>query len=811
MVAVTGAAVAPVFTCADEKRRQKVRESTTHNGIDYLEVDPDDQRRLAVHFLHPLPGQTGGIPATPALDRSHVVVEGGERVTAIGVTGVEASGSVLTVSVDRAGDFSSYTLRLVSRATPAEPPDGFDPVLAMVRFSFKVGCLSAFDCRPRPDEPPPSPAPPVLDYLAKDYEGFRRLMLDRLGTLLPTWTDRSPADGLVNLVELFAHIGDQLSYFQDAVATEAYLGTARSRISARRHARLLDHHVHDGTNARAWIAIDVKPDTTSNGQEVKAGTPVLLGRREDAKTLSRAQAEALGDVITFETMHPLTLVAARSRIAIHTWSADSYCLPAGCTSATLVDAGFVLAAGDVLIFEETAGRETGLEADADPAHRHAVRLIEARRRFDPLEQVQGSVGGRPVYDVRWHHADALPFPLWVKDASSPGAGEQALAVARGNVVLADHGRGVTGRKLPPVPDRGRYRPVLPDAPLSNAEPYVHDKARTRPASDVFRRSPDTALPQVWLTDELGHPWRAQLDLLGSDRFDRDLVVETERDETARLRFGDDVHGMRPLKGTTLTASFRIGNGPEGNVGHGTLRRLVWDREGIEDVTNPLPARGGTRPESMAEIKEFAPQSFRVQQRAVTEADWEEVARRHPEVQNAKARFRWTGSWYTVFLTLDRRDDAPVTGDPAFLAELSAHLRRFRIAGYDLEVTGPQPVALDLELSVCVKPGYFAREVERELLDVFGPRRLADGTGGFFAPDRFTFGQPLYVSEIHRAAMSVAGVAFVTVTRFQRFGRVSAGERDRGLLAVGDLEVIRLDNDPSRPERGQLRIVTEGGL
>ncbi|MFE4254278.1 putative baseplate assembly protein [Streptomyces sp. NPDC056910] len=809
MVPVTNAAVAPVFTCADEKRRQRVRESTTHNGIDYVEVDPDDQRRLSVHFLHPLPGQTGGIPATPALDRTHVIVEGGERVTAIGVTGVVSSGSVLTVTVDRAGDFSSYTLRLVSRSTPAEPPRGFDPALATVRFSFKVDCLSAFDCRPRPDEPLPPPPPPVLDYLAKDFEGFRRLMLDRLGTLLPTWTDRSPADGLVTLVELFAHIGDQLSYFQDAVATEAYLGTARSRISARRHARLLDHHVHDGTNARAWIAIDLAPKTAStpnasDGQVVKAGTPVLLGRREDSKTISREEAEALGDVITFETMHPLTLVAARSRIDIHTWSADTYCLPAGSTGAALVDSGFVLVPGDVLLFEETAGRETGLEADADPAHRHAVRLVEARRLHDPVEDTC-------VYDVRWHHADALPFPLWVKDATTPGARASALAVARGNVVLADHGRCVEGRKLPPVPGLGRYRPVLPDAPVSNAEPYVDEKARTRPASDAFRRTPDAAVPQVWLTDELGHPWRARLDLLGSDRFDRDLVVETERDETAQLRFGDDVHGMRPLPGTSLTASFRIGNGPEGNVGRDTLRRLVWDCEGIEDVTNPLPARGGTRLESMAEIKEFAPQSFRVQQRAVTEADWEEVARRHPEVQNAKARFRWTGSWYTVFLTIDRRDDAPVTDDPAFLAELRSHLQRFRIAGYDLEVTGPEPVPLELELSVCVKPGYFAREVEREMLDAFGSRRRPDGTGGFFSPDRFTFGQPLYVSEVHRAAMSVAGVAFVTVDRLHRFGRVPAGERDRGLLAVGDLEVIRLDNDPSRPERGRLRILTEGGL
>ena len=43
------------------------------------------------------------------------------------------------------------------------------------------------------------------------------------------------------LVEALAYTADQLSYQQDAVATEAYLGTARRRVSIRRHARLMDY------------------------------------------------------------------------------------------------------------------------------------------------------------------------------------------------------------------------------------------------------------------------------------------------------------------------------------------------------------------------------------------------------------------------------------------------------------------------------------------------------------------------------------------------------------------------------------------
>jgi len=76
-------------------------------------------------------------------------------------------------------------------------------------------------------------------------------------------------------------------------------------------------------------------------------------------------------------------------------------------------------------------------------------------------------------------------------------------------------------------------------------------------------------------------------------------------------------------------------------------------DGIERVRNPLPAWGGLPAQSLEEARQYAPQAFRRQERAVTEADYGEVAERHPEVQRAVATFRWTGSWNTVFLNVDR--------------------------------------------------------------------------------------------------------------------------------------------------------------
>ena len=145
----------------------------------------------------------------------------------------------------------------------------------------------------------------AIDYLAKDYASFRRLMLDRLSVLVPDWRERNPADSWSTLVELLAYAGDHLSYFQDAVATEAYLGTARRRISVRRHARLVDYAMHEGCNARAWVYCRrSKADgrlrrghdaADRPARSSAAGGPAGLERLLAAEALARERAAGLRD------------------------------------------------------------------------------------------------------------------------------------------------------------------------------------------------------------------------------------------------------------------------------------------------------------------------------------------------------------------------------------------------------------------------------------------------------------------------------------------------------------------------------------
>jgi hypothetical protein len=620
------------------------------------------------------------------------------------------------------------------------------------------------------------------------------MLLDRLSLLLPRGDDRNPADIGVMLVELLAYVGDHLASAQDSVAAEAYLGTARRRVSVARHARLLDYRMHDGAAARTWVVATAGPH--ADMVVVPAGREVCSPDR----------------ATVFRTLHPLTLRTVQNEITLYTWGDLRCCLPRGATTATLVGTskGLGLRAGDALLLEEVRGGAAGRQEDADRTHRWVVRLdTEPRDDHDPLT-------GTDLVAVTWHEEDALPFPLcaWSYPLGRCDPPVNA-AVARGNVVLAEHGRLVERRPLVParVPDRGRYRPHLQDDGLAFCVPYDDTGARGRPAVAALDLPPEQALPAVVSLSDGRRDWTVARDLLGGTPFATSFVVEMEDDGRAGIRFGDGTLGRRPTPGDEFVASYRLGGGSAGNVGADVLTSLVEPIEGVS-VRNPLTAAGGTDPQAVEQVRQWAPQAFRVQERAVTDDDYAEVARRDPRVQRAVATRRWTGSWYTELVTVDRRGGEPMDG--RFRDDVSARLERARMAGYDAAVQAPTYVALDIVLTVCVAPGHLRDDVRRALRTVF-TSAYTDAGPGFFHPDRFTFAQPVYLSAVVAAAMAVPGVRWVDTAesagspnRFRRWGLPSQGERDAGRIPISRLEVARCDSDPDRPENGRIDFVLEGG-
>jgi hypothetical protein len=891
---------APLPACSVPARREKLRLAGTLNGIDYVEVG-DDGVSLCVHLF-------GEIPQ--GLGVANVRISGGDRITGLRVLSVNPElepdmhdDACLRMVLDREGDHTAYCLCLVDAASGNDPASwqaypGFDPRYACVPLHFRLDCAKTLDCADEtPCVSPPSPAPEI-NYLAKDYASFRQLFLDRLALDMPAWQERHVPDLGIALVETLAYTADYLSYYQDAVATEAYLGTARKRISVRRHARLVDYRMHEGCNARALVTL-----ACSNDLSLELANLLLLvpppgqGHLQpgviDAAQLdvARAQGALIYEPMPLDGMTTFDVVAAHSAIRLHRWGDELCCLPRGSTRATLVDTlpsappaatdaaaatapqrALKLVAGDLLIFEEVLGPQTGNPADADPAHRHAVRLTDVRTSVDPLD-------GTLLLEVAWDACDALPFDLClsVRTPAPHCAWLHDVSLARGNVLLVDHGEHVRGQctstaicmpdgsdgdypgltaalaampdacarcgtlvedcwlvpggthygccrcdgavqdvRRPPV-DTGH---VLPDTPLTWAEPLPPHA----PVCRLLARDPRQALPQLAvhggeLADVLvaGVPdprwrWLPQYDLLASGPDDRHFVVEIDDDGAAHLRFGDGMLGAQPQAGDFFRAASRIGNGPAGNVGRDSIVWLAL-KSGVLSADlqprNPLPASGGTAPESLAEVKLYAPGAFRAKPlRAIVADDYARFAAQAPELQGAVAALEWSGSWYAADVMVDPlgRENLPA----GLARRIRAQLERYRRIGHDIEVHAACYVPLRIVLFVCVLPDFLVAHVEAELRDRFSSGLRRDGTPGFFHPDRLKLGAPVFASALLAEAQSITGVAHVEVSCLARADDPTDGVPDDGVLHLAAREIAQLDNDPDHPDHGSISFNMGGG-
>lgn len=826
------ATLTPADLAFRTQRRQAIARNPTQTGLDSISVErlAGGRWRLRLRFVEAAePGTKRVVPREVAPANLRITLEGAfdpevrvERIEAPD----EAKGELPVIVSKRleegpghpGADLPTYSLELVEVAD-------LDPFFARAPFSFRPGEPGeVIAVQPRPPRRADHLA--EIDYLAKDYASFRKLMLEQLTFQAPGWKERNPSDLGVTLVEVLAYAADYLSYYQDAVATEAYLRTARRRISVRRHARLLDYTLSEGANARVWAQVQVEGPPGSS-LRLPRGTPLLtaaplLPPVLDLDLYLRALAQGAR---VFETMEEVTLYPEQNRLAIYPWGSDDFMLCEGTTSIALAGHGLHLAAGDVIVFEEVLDAHSGSSDRPDTRHRHPVRLAASpHEAWDRLEEAA-------ITEITWFDEDELPFDL----AVSSHVGSRAITgitVARGNLVLADYGRTLPPEELEPVPAQGRYRPTLAYGDLTYRVPYdpaaarrlgaasalLQEPADTLPAIDLFAYPRHSVIPAEQRKPPRGEHWQARRDLLNSGRFAFDFTVETENDGVARLRFGDGMQGSRPLPGTTYKAVYRVGGGANGNIGPDAIQHvapgvgvpppIVRHDARLVAAGNQVPASGGTEVETVPHAQLAAPAAFRTQRRCVTPEDCTAVAEAHPEVLRATTRAGWTGSWQVYLVYVQRRGGKAVTD--AFRQRIQAYLEPFALVGSPVEVRAPQNVPLHVHMVVTLAPDHFREKVRRQLSETFSDGELPTGGCGFFYPDDFGFGQPVYLSEVVARAMGVDGVVSVEVDVFHRWGEPESGEIASGRIAIGPLEIATLSNDPNAPQRGTLDFTLVGG-
>lgn len=134
-----------------------------------------------------------------------------------------------------------------------------------------------------------------IDYTHKDYASLREAMLALAREKLPAWTDHSPNDLGVVLVELFAYMGDHLFYYMDRLVNESYLTTAVERRSVMHLLRLIGYELRPPLPASADLTllfesdaaglVTISPGTQFQASPEAAGEPVRFEYIRDAVTI----------------------------------------------------------------------------------------------------------------------------------------------------------------------------------------------------------------------------------------------------------------------------------------------------------------------------------------------------------------------------------------------------------------------------------------------------------------------------------------------------------------------------------------------
>lgn len=366
---------------------------------------------------------------------------------------------VVRLVVRPIGDYSAYTLGL---NTSGIPNTLIDPLFAGIRFKFRPGCFNN-NCAPEWETALPPLEEPVIDYLAKDYNSFRQTMIAAMSSRVPGWQLTSEADLDMVLAELFSVTADELSDYQDRVINEGYFASARKRVSTARHARLMDYHIHQGSQASTWLALEIRHDTGQKSFNLKPGLEVWAGSADAAMldTQPDSQVEFISRYESAQTVHQYL-----NNIGLSTWSDTITSLSAGSTRADLklyrklylndnaapIRVITKTAAEEIrdliktklvrnFLIQEHLNPKTGKTAGLNRAKRQLLRLIP-----EGAEAVNDPITNEWFVRVRWEKKDALHYDYCFTvdcPADNPGTAigkVENISLLHGNLVEVFHGR-----------------------------------------------------------------------------------------------------------------------------------------------------------------------------------------------------------------------------------------------------------------------------------------------------------------------------------------------------------------------------------
>lgn len=549
------------------------------------------------------------------------------------------------------------------------------------------------------------------------------------------WTLHAPVDPGVTLLELFAYLLEQRSYWMDQVpdglrsAALALLGEAPRP-------------------AQAALTV-LQFDPGAGAAVIPAGTRMQLSGQYPPLTFTTADA-----ITALPRYSPGVQVAGIDRSRDLKQGKTVAIFPSDCSSAETIfwfDVTPPLPAAPLALFLQLDTPaaiypewSTRAVVDVPPPATVSWLYLSTSGKWNPVPNLDDGTGG-------FRRSGIVRFPApqdWARqtagcplsarvDPCSFSAPVELVRLAP-NAVIAAHRDTVTRNAT-----AGNWMP-LPGQTLPTEPSPIEDTV------------------SLQILDAAGNwqPWTAVRDF--ATHGPADLVFVVDR-AASLLRFGDGLTGRIPVPDALNRIQFRLqyetGAGPAGNTGSG----LNW--QGADDPTlsavNLVAAEGSAASESLEAAAARAAANLKEQTRAVIAPDYEEIARTTPGIGIARAHAAVgkhpalpcasVPGAVTVYIVPNAPGPAPQP-DPGALSAVWQRLDARRVIGMEVFVAGPRYRAVSLTVSLTGTPAdpvSLRQAISDRLQTFFDPLQGRDGSG-------WGFGEALSPSALLREAQAAAG-------------------------------------------------------
>lgn len=578
---------------------------------------------------------------------------------------------------------------------------------------------------------------PPIDYTSRDYTSLISDMLALIPSYLPEWTDRSPGDFGIVLLELFAYTGDILNYYSDRIANEAFIATAQQRQSVLNLASLLDYTPHGNVASSTILQFDI---AQPSGQPV-----VVPAHTQVTTTLAGTSA------VIFETIQDLWIYGDGIYSTINT-------------------AGTGLASQQYIMQDTTKVWPTYPNTGSISSVNQIVIVGGVQWTLAPGNSFVGQAATATMYTVINGNTVLFGGGTTASPGAIPGNGTAILIYYSTTALTA--GSPVTAPPTPATQYSGQVTATQGQSSLgegigiSDGTPNQNYTLFNTPVVDgsvhVFIDEGGGAMEWIY------HPR-----LVDAFATEAAYTLSIDANGVVTVSFGDNIAGRIPMPGAYITANYRIGGGAIGNIAAGAINQVATSTSVfITNVTNTVPATGGADAESIDHIRIHAPMSITAINRAVTLDDYAALVLNIASIAKAATLstaynavniyIHPAGDFISDAPTLTNRVNALLPGITN--AGYTGYMDDKKMVGVSIAILPPQYnkngalqtgyVPIDVTATIQVLPQYHQSTVQAQALAAVQNLLL------FSVVD---FGWRITLSSIYHALMEVEGVDYVNVS------------------------------------------------